>query len=207
MSQCTVRPYTMDDFKGLLEVQKEAFPPPFPEELWWSKDQIQAHLETFPEGALLAEIDGKVVGSATSLLITYDGKPHTWEEVADNGYIRNSHNPNGDSLYGIDVCVRPSYRGRGIAKALYEARKETVRKLGLTRFLAGCRIPNFHEYADKMSVESYIEAVKRGEIHDSVLSFMLKQGLTAIQALPHYLDDDESLDFAVLVEWRPSFDR
>ncbi|MCL7747574.1 GNAT family N-acetyltransferase [Halalkalibacter alkaliphilus] len=202
MSSINVRPYTLDDFEGLLDVQKEAFPPPFPEDLWWSRDQIKAHVTTFPEGALLAELDNVVVGSATSLLITYDGKPHTWEEVADDGYIQKSHNPAGDSLYGIDLCVRPSYRGKGIAGALYEARKETVRKLGLKRFMAGCRIPNYHEYAKHLDVDSYVKAVEKGEIKDLVLTFMLKQGLRPLQVMSNYLEDEESLDYAVLVEWR-----
>ncbi|WP_017725917.1 GNAT family N-acetyltransferase, partial [Halalkalibacterium ligniniphilum] len=191
-----------DDFEGLLAVQKEAFPPPFPEELWWSREQIAAHVETFPEGAMLAEIDGVVVGSATSLIIQYDGKPHTWEEIADGGYIKKSHQPDGDSLYGIDVCVRPSYRGQGIARALYEARKDLVKRLGLTRFLAGCRIPDYHHFAHKMTAEDYVKAVNKGEKTDLVLTFMIKQGLTPLQVLENYVDDDESLNHAVLVEWK-----
>ncbi|WP_062051457.1 GNAT family N-acetyltransferase [Bacillus sp. JCM 19034] len=202
MEKLTIRPYTQEDFEQLLDVQKEAFPPPFPEELWWSKDQIASHIDTFPEGAILAEIDGTVVGSATSTLIRFNGEPHTWEEIADNGYIVNSFQSNGDSLYGIDVCVRPSYRGKGIAKALYEARKELVRTNGYKRFLAGCRIPNYYQYANEFDVQSYIKAVEAGEISDLVLTFMLKQGLTPIQALPNYLIDEESLHYGVLVEWK-----
>ncbi len=202
MSEVKIRRYTLEDYDQLLDVQKEAFPPPFPEELWWSKEQIASHVETFPEGALLAEIDGVVVGSATSLIIQYDGKPHTWDEVADHGFIKQSHQQKGDSLYGIDVCVRPSYRGKGIAQALYQARKDIVRELGLTRFLAGCRIPNYHEHADKLDAEAYMRAVEKGEIKDLVLTFMIKQGLKPLQVLPNYLDDEESLDYAVLVEWK-----
>ncbi|MFC0471654.1 GNAT family N-acetyltransferase [Halalkalibacter kiskunsagensis] len=202
MHSITVRPYTLNDYDQLLDVQKEAFPPPFPEELWWSRDQIKSHITTFPEGALLAEIDDVIVGSATSLLVTFDGKPHTWDDIADNGYIKASHQPNGDSLYGIDLCVRPSYRGKGIAQALYAARKETVRQLGLTRFLAGCRIPTYRQYSDQLDVKSYVKAVQKGDIKDLVLTFMLKQGLTPLQVLPNYLEDDESLDYAVLVEWK-----
>jgi ribosomal protein S18 acetylase RimI-like enzyme len=197
-----IRPYTLADFEGLLEVQREAFPPPFPEELWWKREQIEAHVKTFPQGALLAEVDGVVVGSATCLLIHYDGKPHTWAEVSDNGWIQGTHQPDGDSLYGIDICVRPSYRGKGVAKALYQARLDLVVKLGLKRFLAGCRIPNFHEHADKMTAWEYVERVVRGELHDLVLSFMLKQGLRPLQVLDEYLEDEESLNKAVLVEWR-----
>ncbi len=202
MSQVKIRRYTLEDYDQLLDVQKEAFPPPFPEELWWTREHIRSHVETFPEGAILAEIDGIVVGSATSLIIQYDGKPHIWDEVADRGFIRNSHQPNGDSLYGIDVCVRPSYRGKGIAQALYQARKEIVQELGLTRFLAGCRIPNYHEHANTLDADAYMRAVEKGEIKDLVLTFMLKQGLKPLQVLPHYLDDEESLDYAVLVEWK-----
>jgi GNAT superfamily N-acetyltransferase len=197
-----VRPYTLADFPGLLDIQKEAFPPPFPEELLWSEDQIASHVHTFPEGGLLAEVDGVAAGSATALIIQYTGKPHTWAEVADNGYITGSHNPNGDSLYGIDLCVRPQFRGQGIAQALYEARKELVVRLGLTRLIAGCRIPGYHRYQHELSAHEYVEKVKKNELKDMVLSFMIKQGLHPLQILDHYLDDEESCHYAVLVEWK-----
>ena len=197
-----VRLYTLDDFDQLLTVQREAFPPPFPEELLWNREQIAAHVATYPEGAMLAEYDGIVVGSATSLIVRYTGKPHTWEEVSDRGYIRGSHDPEGDCLYGIDLCVRPAYRGKGVAKALYEARKNLVVRSGLKRFVAGCRIPGFHRYADRMTAEQYVEQVVAGHIYDTVLTFMIKQGLKPLQILDNYLEDAESLNKAVLVEWK-----
>nr|WP_078593445.1 GNAT family N-acetyltransferase [Evansella clarkii] len=202
MPKVTVREYKLVDFDKLLLIQKEAFPPPFPEDLWWNREQIEAHAATFPEGAMLAEVDGEPAGSATSLIVNFTGEAHTWEEAADNGYVKGSHDPYGDSLYGIDVCVRPKFRRSGIAGALYEARKDLVMKLGLKRYIAGCRIPNYHEYAETMSVDKYVEKVSEGEIKDLVLSFMLKQGLEPIQIIPGYLDDEESLDYAVIVEWK-----
>ncbi|TMV52760.1 GNAT family N-acetyltransferase [Paenibacillus mesophilus] len=199
-----VRPYTIDDYDALLTVQREAFPPPFPEELWWKKEQIAAHIAAYPEGAMVALCDGEVAGSSTSLLITFTGKPHTWEEVSDNGYIQGAHEPDGDSLYGIDLCVRPAYRSKGIAGALYEARKQLVVRSGLKRFLAGCRIPGYNLHADRMDADEYVRRVVAGEFKDLVLSFMLRQGLTPVQVLDNYLEDDESLNKAVLVEWRNS---
>ncbi|WP_127579568.1 GNAT family N-acetyltransferase [Paenibacillus koleovorans] len=196
-----VRTYTSDDFEALLDIQREAFPPPFPEELWWRKEQVAAHVRTFPDGAMIAYCDGVPAGSATSLLVRYTGQPHTWEEVSDRGYIAGSHEPDGDSLYGIDVCVRPAFRGRGVAQALYEARKQLVVRLGLRRFMAGCRIPGFHAVADQLSVESYVREVAEGKRRDLVLSFMLKQGMRPLQVLEHYLEDEESLHYGVLVEW------
>ncbi|MFK3939397.1 GNAT family N-acetyltransferase [Alkalihalobacillus sp. NPDC078783] len=204
MKHVLIRPYTAADYAALLTIQKEAFPPPFPEELWWQKDQIKSHEDTFQKSGLLAEVDGVPAGSATSLIITFDGEPHTWEEVSDSGYIRESHDPDGDSLYGIDLCVRPTMRGKGVAQALYEARKQTVRELGLKRFIAACRIPGFHQCSHELSVEEYVQAVVLGERTDLVLTFMLKQGLRPVSILPNYVEDAESHHYAVLVEWLPS---
>ncbi|MDQ0207105.1 GNAT family N-acetyltransferase [Alkalicoccobacillus murimartini] len=201
MNKVTVRPYTIDDYDALLSIQKEAFPPPFPSDLWWLPEQIQSHVEIFPEGGLIVEVNGVPAGSATSLLVQFDGSNHTWEEVSDSGYIRRSHQPDGDSLYGIDLCVRPSMRGQGIAQALYEARKQTVRNLNLTRFIAACRIPGYHHHAEQQTVQDYVHAVQAGTLKDQVLCFMLKQGLTPLSILPNYVDDEESLNYAVLVEW------
>lgn len=201
MSQITVRPYTLNDYEALLDIQKEAFPPPFPSDLWWTREQIQSQVETFPEGGLIAEVNEQAVGSATSLLVQYDGSPHTWDEVSDSGFIRQSHRPDGDSLYGIDLCVRPSMRGQGIAQALYEARKQTVRELNLKRFVTACRIPGFHKHAQTLSVQAYVKAVEQQTLKDQVLSFMLKQGLTPISILSDYVEDDESLNYAVQLQW------
>lgn len=197
-----VRPYSLQDYPELLTIQKEAFPPPFPEELWWSRAHIQAHTETFPEGAMIAFDGEKAAGSATALIVSFSEEHHTWEQIADDGYIRGSHNPEGDTLYGIDVCVRPSFRGRGVAAALYEARKQLVRDKQLKRYVAGCRIPGFQQHAAEMSVDAYIREVEAGRLHDSVLSFMLKQGLHVLQILPDYIEDEESLDYGVLVAWQ-----
>jgi ribosomal protein S18 acetylase RimI-like enzyme len=199
--QIIVRPYILDDFDALLRVQREAFPPPFPEELLWKREQIEAHTSVYPEGAMVAVCDGEIAGSATSLRVTYTGAPHTWEEISAKGYIRGSHEPDGDSLYGIDLCVRPAYRGKGIAHALYEARKQLVMHSGLKRFIAGCRIPGYRNVSKQLSAAEYVRLVADGERHDLVLSFMLKQGMLPLQVLDDYLEDAESCDKAILVEW------
>ncbi|CAM3770883.1 GNAT family N-acetyltransferase [Alkalicoccus chagannorensis] len=204
MPELTVRPYTIADFDALLQIQKEAFPPPFPEELWWSREHIEAHVSTFPEGGMMVFADGEPAGSATSLVTTLQNGHHTWEEVADDGYIRGTHDPDGDTLYGIDLCVRPSFRGAGAAGALYQARFDLVRRLGLRRYVAGARIPDFQ--GQELGIDAYLEAVAAGEKKDQVLSFMLKQGLHIVEAIPDYLDDEESGNYGVLVEWRnPDF--
>ena len=40
----TIRNYREEDFTELIRIQKEGFPPPFPEELWWNTEQLKEKL-------------------------------------------------------------------------------------------------------------------------------------------------------------------
>ncbi|EPR28651.1 Acetyltransferase [Geobacillus sp. WSUCF1] len=115
--EAVIRNYTTDDFADLIRVQQESFPPPFPSELWWNEEQLTNHVTLFPEGALCVEVEGRIVGSMTGLIVDFDPAhaDHTWEEITDGGYIRN-HRPDGNTLYVVDICVSPPYRKLGLGK-------------------------------------------------------------------------------------------
>lgn len=197
-----IRSYTEADIPQLLEVQRECFPPPYPEEQLWTPEQLRSHIAVFPAGALCAEIDGKVVASCTSLIIAFDPAhpQHTWAEVSDNGYIR-THNPRGNTLYGIDIAVRPAYRGRGIARLLYRARFDLVVRLGLERFLTAGRMPGYHRHAGTLTVEEYAQRVIAGELADPVITPQLRAGLRPVAVVRDYIPDEESANAALLLEW------
>ncbi len=198
-----VRPYTLTDLPGLLLIQRECFPPPFPPELWWQPEQIATHVRLFPDGALCAEDDGHLVGSATAHILHWEPEEpaHTWAEASDNGWLRN-HTPSGNTLYGVDVAVRPAWRGRGVARALYQARYDLVRRLRLKRFLAGSRLSGYFTQRERMTPEQYADAVVRGELSDPVITPQLRSGLRPLRAVRGYLPDEESCDNALLMEWR-----
>jgi ribosomal protein S18 acetylase RimI-like enzyme len=200
------RPYYPTDFEQLIEIQQESFPPPFPSELWWNKEQLHNHVTLFPEGAICAEINGELVGSITGLLVIYNPAhpEHTWDEITASGYISN-HNPNGDSLYIVDICVKPQYRGLDIGRWLMFSLYDVVIHKGLKRVLGGGRMPGYHQYADKLKPEAYLQKVMSGEIKDLVISFLLSCGRIPVHILPEYLEDDESLNHAVLMEWKNPF--
>lgn len=202
----TVRNYNEDDFAALIRIQQECFPPPFPSELWWNEEQLQSHITHFPEGTLCIEVNGQIVGSMTSLLVDYDPNDadHSWADITDNGYIR-THNSNGNTLYVVDLCVSPTYRGLGLGKWLMLSMYEIVIEKKCVRLLGGCRMPNYHHLAAQVSPEEYLEAVVRGDIHDPVISFLLHCGRMPIKVVPNYLEDEESLHYGVLMEWRNPF--
>jgi ribosomal protein S18 acetylase RimI-like enzyme len=199
----TVRSYREDDFAALVDIQRASFPPPFPSELWWKREQIRSHLTVFPQGALCAEIDGELVGSATAHIIRWqpDHGARTWSEVSDDGYLRN-HDPAGDTLYGVDIAVRPDFRRQGVARVLYQARYDLVCDLGLARFMAGSRLAGYHLQRARLTPEAYADAVCQGTLTDPVITPQLRAGLLPLRVVHGYLPDEDAGDCALLMEWR-----
>lgn len=204
--QAVVRNYTQGDFQALIDVQKESFPPPFPPDLWWNEEQLKEHVQRFPQGALCVEIEGEMAGSITGLMIDFDPKhpEHTWSEITDDGYIRN-HNSDGNAIYIVDICVKPAYRKLGLGKWLMQSMYEVVVHEGLDRLLGGARMPLYHKYQHEMTVQEYLNRVMEGEIKDPVVTFLLHCGRTPVHVLPNYIEDEESCDYAALMEWKNPF--
>ncbi len=169
----------------------------------WSRDVIESQIHIFPEGQIGVELDGELVGTSSSLLVDEEdfGAWHSYNEVSDGGYIR-THDPNGDTLYGIDIAVDPSSRGMKFARRLYEARKELVSKRNLRAILIAGRIPGYHAHADDMTPEEYVRRVVTKDLIDPVLTSQLANGFAIRFVLRNYLPSDkESCGHAVYMEW------
>ncbi|MGB8704061.1 MAG: bifunctional GNAT family N-acetyltransferase/carbon-nitrogen hydrolase family protein [Gillisia sp.] len=170
---------------------------------YWSKAEIKTLVNKFPDGQFCIVIDDKIAGCALSIIVDYDkfDEDHTYEEIL-GGENFSTHSKNGDVLYGIDVFIHPEYRGMRLGRRLYEARKELCEQLNLKAIIFGGRIPNYAEYAKKLSPKQYIEKVKLKEIHDPVLSFQLSNDFHVKKIIKNYLPGDhESKEFATLMEW------
>lgn len=190
-----------EDIEDIINISKVSFGHP---DIGFRRPQFESQLSIFPEGQYCVEYKGKIVGSCSSMIVNFDefGEDHSFSEVSDNGFIR-THNPNGKHLYGTEVVVDPNYRGMKIGRKLYECRRDLCKRLNLESIIFGGRIPNFHKYVDQMSVEDYVEKVKRGELYDPVLTFQLRNGFEVIGIMADYLMlDAESLKYATLMEWK-----
>lgn len=201
-----VRNYEKRDFDELIQIQRESFPPPFPSELWWNEEQLTNHVTLFPEGALCVEVEGQIAGSMTGLLVWFNPNhpKHTWEEITDNGYIRN-HNPEGNTLYVVDICIRPSFRKHKLGKVLMDSMYDVVVHKDIERLLGGGRMPGFHKLSSQLTPEQYLEKVVNGEERDPVISFLLQCGRMPVTLVDNYLEDHESHNFGVLMEWKNPF--
>jgi ribosomal protein S18 acetylase RimI-like enzyme len=198
-----IRNTNLEDVPKVVDLQQVSFPFLAPYGNTWHPEELENHLRIFPQGQFVAvEPDLTVVGSASTLIVSLkpDYAEHTWKDITSNGLFTN-HNPNGDSLYGADISTHPKYRHEGIGKMLYDARKDLVTKLNLRRMIAGGRLFNYCEYANKMTALEYAQRVIKEEFRDPVLSFELDNGFKFIKILPNYLEDVRSLNYASFIEW------
>jgi predicted amidohydrolase/GNAT superfamily N-acetyltransferase len=192
---------TPEDYEELKEAMIDSYPSI--SNSYWTERHINILLKKFPEGQVVIKVNDKIAGCALSLIINYDNfeEQHTYREVTGN-YTFNTHLSTGDTLYGIDVFVRPDFRGLRLGRRLYEYRKELCEKLNLKSILFGGRIPNYHKYSNELNPKQYIDKVKSREIYDPVLNFQLSNDFHPIRVIKGYLEgDDVSKEYAVLLEW------
>lgn len=203
-----VRNYTRSDFDAMIALQADCFPPPFPEDLWWSREQLENHVSLFPEGAVCVEHDGRILGSLTGLLVRFasDSLDHTWEDMTDGGFIR-THDSDGDTLYIVDICISPEFRKAGLGKWMMQAIYQLAVKLDLERVLGGGRMPGYGKVAGEMSAQQYVEEVVQGTLKDPVITFLLRCGRMPVKLIENYLEDEESHNNALLMEWKNPFKR
>jgi len=169
----------------------------------WTLEQFESQLARFPEGQICIEDNGKVIAAVISVVVDYKkfGDFHTHNDITGDGYL-TTHDPTGDTLYGVDVFVHPDYRGLRLGRRLYDARKELCRKLNLRRIIFGGRIPSYRKYSDELTPQQYIEEVKIREIYDPVLTFQLSNDFHVRRVITGYLpEDEESHGYAVISQW------
>jgi predicted amidohydrolase/GNAT superfamily N-acetyltransferase len=145
MGTVSIRHTRASDIAELIALQKRSYPPEMPP---WSRTHFRQQLDAFPQGQIVAEFDGRIVGCASSLIVLWDDwcDAHTWKDITAAGSFDN-HNPLGKTLYGAEVFVAPDLRGQRIGHALYEGRRRLCRAMNLKRIIACGRLPGYHRHA------------------------------------------------------------
>lgn len=196
----TVRRMAPEDFPS-IGAMCEAIYPGSPS---WTHAQLTSHLEVFPEGQLVAQVEDRIVGMAASLIILWDdySMDTNWRDFTADGTFRNHDPERGRTLYGAEVMVHPAIQGKGVGKQLYQGRRAIVTRRGLLRIRAGARLAGYYRFADRLTPEEYTRRVVGGELSDPTLSFQLSQGFQVIGVAANYLrHDPASLGHAAVIEW------
>jgi GNAT superfamily N-acetyltransferase len=192
---------------ALEQLQRTVFPNLALHELMMARHFLQ-HQEVFPEGEFVALAregaggDERVVGLGSGFLVDFDlQRPdHSFSQMIAGGTYAN-HDPDGHWYYGADISVHPDYRGLGIGRALYEARKDLVRRMGRRGIVAGGQLPGYPAYRDSLNLRDYVEKVEAGLITDPTLSFQLANGFEVYGLISGYIEDEYTDDWASLIVW------
>lgn len=196
-----VRQATLKDASALHALSKDIYG----DDIAVTEDMIRGQLSAFPEGQFVAEYNGEIAGHCATFIIDENIalEPHTWMQITGNGFA-SRHNPDGDHLYGMEVCVSPKHRRLRIGQRLYNARKQLCKDLKLKGIVFGGRIPGLSRKLKQYgSAHAYIEEVSSGRIKDQAVSFHLRNGFDLLGVLENYLPDDkDSAGYATHMLWR-----
>ncbi|MEZ5008434.1 MAG: bifunctional GNAT family N-acetyltransferase/carbon-nitrogen hydrolase family protein [Chitinophagales bacterium] len=199
-SKIEIRLWKNSDIPAIVKLQQAAYPN-FANADLCDERNYRYQLKAFPDGQILAEVNGEIVGYATSLIVQIDEDSpwYSYAEITGLGTF-STHTPSGDTLYGADIAVHPDWRGMGIADKLYTGRKKIMIRFNLSRMVAGGRIPGYLEYSGRLTPEEYIEQVQQGKLKDMALSAHLKAGYIVKGVHMDYLEDEASLNYATFLE-------
>jgi len=201
MKKIKIREAKIEDIPQILDVEIAT----------WGKERaatfemLESRIKTFPEGTLIAVVDEKIVGVVVVEIINSNliNNFSTWYEITDNGFIAKTHNPRGDTLYGVDLSVHPLYQNRGIGKKLLIEAAKIAIKYNLKQGMLGGRIPNYWKFADRVKVEDYVKITHENNFYnippDPELLFYLKCGFKVERIIPNYFKDPESLNYGMLL--------
>lgn len=201
-----VRLATLDDIESIRQVVSKVYSP----EWSYSAEMIRGQINAFKEGQFVAEFDGEIVGYCATFIVEerFALQEHTWDEITGRGFV-TKHNPDGDYLYGMEICVSPEARGMRIGQRFYNERKKLCRFWRLKGIIFAGRLPGLSKRRNKdYTPKEYVQNVIDKKIRDQVLSFQLRQGFEVIRIMKNYLPaDKESQGYATLLIWKnPEFE-
>jgi GNAT superfamily N-acetyltransferase len=175
--------------EGLEQLQLLVFPTLADDERFKARHYLR-HLEMFPDGQFCVVDGDRVVGMTSTLRRDFDPAhtQHTFAEIFAGGWL-SSHQPDGRWLYGADVGTDPAYRGAGIARALYAARHDTVRRLGLAGQVTVGMPSGLGAVKHEITAADYYAQLVAGTRTDPTISAQLRIGFEPCGLIPAYIND------------------
>ena len=200
-----IRDATLADVDDIVALVKRAYPGM----LSYTPGMIRGQINSFPDGVWVALLDERIVGYCATLRLAAEQalKKHTWPEITGGGY-GSTHDPEGEYLYGYEVCVDPDYRRYRIGQRFYRARRRLAEQLALRGIVIAGRMPNYARRAKEYPTpEAYLEATQTRKVRDPVIGFQIRNGFEPLGVLHDYLPHDtESLGNAAHMVWHnPNF--
>lgn len=129
MKDFIIRNADIDDLPACHTIEANCFPPA---EAAWTTS-IRNRIEEYPEGYLVAEIDGNIVGQVNSGSTDKD-------DITDEEFKKLiGHDPDGRHMVIFSLSVHPEYQRRGIADKLMGEFIVQAREMGKSTIKLLCK--------------------------------------------------------------------
>jgi ribosomal protein S18 acetylase RimI-like enzyme len=139
MNEIIIRHVLSNDLEECFMVETAGFPP----EEAATRETIKLRIDTFPEGFLIAEIHGRVVGILNSGATNKN-------DISDEELKQLvGHDPAGKNLVVFALAVLPEFQKRGIARQLMAKFVDKARQRGKENILLLCK-QHLIAYYEKM---------------------------------------------------------
>jgi len=136
MNEIMIRHVVPDDLDGCFTVETSGFSA----EEAATRETIRLRIDTFPQGFLVAEMDGRIVGILNS------GATDK-EDISDEELKQLvGHNPEGRNMVVFGLAVLPEFRKQGIARELmsrFAAETRDVKKKSILLLCKQALIPYY----------------------------------------------------------------
>src|SRR3989338_9304438 len=206
-----IRNVKSNDLDAIMRVENEAWPI----EARAPKEKFEERLKVFPNGFFIAVLNDEIVGVTTSQIIKYNPKnpPNSWTEITGDGHISESHNPNGKAVYVVSLGVspkgRPEGKGIGVGTALLERQKQLTKELGKEYLVLSARVPSYDSFCKtrgNIPIEVYVNLRRNDGLPEEIeLRFYERAGLKQVKICPNTMDDAESRNYGVMIEWKAKY--
>lgn len=169
----------------------------------WTNEIMEAQFKICPELLYCAFENGKMIATLSYIHTTTDhlNKRKSWMEKTGNGFL-HTHDPHGDVAFGVDLSVSRCASKKVSSKILMSAIFIGLVGAGLRSAYLGARIPSYHKNSHLDVFEYVHKKRKNGKPIDPEIYFYLKNGFAIAEIIPEYMDDPESLNYGVLIEWK-----
>lgn len=124
-----IREVTQHDLSSITQLEAICFP----QKEAADKESLKQRIQTFPNGFLLMEVDGKIIGMINGC-ITNQKTIH--DDLYSNSLL---HDPYGDyqAIFGLDI--HPDYRHLGYAKKLMNTFIKRAKNEGRKGMILTCK--------------------------------------------------------------------
>lgn len=152
---------------------------------------LESQRHHFPEGQLVAERQGEIVGAASSLVLDWEAHadaPRRDALTANDTF--SNHDRRMDTLFAADTIGDVASHGGAVGRALLQARRDLCRRLNLRRIVCVAPLSGWPALGDGVSPERFAMRIVMGDFPEPSIRFQLAQGFQFCGVARDYEPDD-----------------